>query len=139
MTTNTDKLPPLTHEQITASRDRLTSEGFTSASKAIRVHDQLLALTAAHEVNTNGAVQSIEELQAECERLRVSLDTARAYAIMQDCGRLCDANPKLDYREQLERSGKVVDAAIRQALAESTTVDDRPDANLSVRKSWGGV
>jgi hypothetical protein len=43
----------LTPEQILISRNRLISEGFTPASPAVRVHDQLLALMAAHEVNTS--------------------------------------------------------------------------------------
>ncbi len=58
----------LSLNQITASRDRLLSEGFHISSKAVRVHDQLLADLAAYEVSTNAAVRSIEELKAECER-----------------------------------------------------------------------
>jgi hypothetical protein len=60
----------LTREGITASRDRLLAEGFQPGSRAIRVHVQLLAAMAAHEVNTNGASASIADLTAECERLR---------------------------------------------------------------------
>jgi hypothetical protein len=75
--TTTNTIPPLTPEQVADSRFRLILEGFHPSSKSVRVHDQLLALMAAHEVNTDEAVQSIEDLQAECERLRDALEFYR--------------------------------------------------------------
>lgn len=114
----------LTPEQITASRDRLLSEGFHPNSTAVRIHDQLLSVTRALELatelnyrNVDGACQSIGDLQAECERLRVSLDAARSHAIDQDCGRLCDRNATLKYHEQWKHSEAYVDGLIRSALA----------------------
>lgn len=64
----------LTTEQITASRDRLIAEGFHPGSKAVRVHDELLALREASDRNTDKAAESIDALKAECERLREALE-----------------------------------------------------------------
>ncbi|WP_088260354.1 hypothetical protein [Fimbriiglobus ruber] len=72
----------MTPDQITASRDRLVSEGFHSSSEAVRVHDQLLELMDAQEVNTEGAVASIADLQAECERLQDQVERLRRAAVL---------------------------------------------------------
>ncbi|WP_088255560.1 hypothetical protein [Fimbriiglobus ruber] len=71
----------MTPDQITTSRDRLVSEGFHSSSEAVRVHDQLLELMAAQEVNTEGAVASIADLQAECERLQNQVGRVKKAAV----------------------------------------------------------
>jgi hypothetical protein len=120
--TNSDKHAPLTPEQIEASKKRLLNEGFTAGSKAVRVHDQLLNAIVAHEVNTNRAVESMEALKSECERLTISLEAAKLHAIGQDCGRLCDANPDLKYREQWKDSEVHVERLIQMALAEKQPV-----------------
>jgi len=59
----------MTPDQILASRDRLISEGFAAGSPAIRVHDQLLGMMESGERHTEAASTSIQELQAECERM----------------------------------------------------------------------
>jgi hypothetical protein len=74
MTANTTKpatLPDLlTPEQIAASRDRLLAEGFHPNSKAVRVHEQLLAAMQANRVNVEGACASMDDLKAECKGAR---------------------------------------------------------------------
>ncbi len=114
-------LQPLNPEQITASRDRLVAEGFHPDSKAVRVHEQLLAAMQDHPRHTEAACQSMDDLKSECERLRASLEAARAHAIAQDCGRMCDGNPSLKYREQFKRSEAFVDGLIRRAVAEAVS------------------
>ncbi|WP_088256944.1 hypothetical protein [Fimbriiglobus ruber] len=79
--TNSSQVTPLSPDQITASRDRLVSEGFHPSSKAVRVHDQLLELFATQEVNTEGAVASIGDLQDECERLQGQVERLKRAAV----------------------------------------------------------
>jgi hypothetical protein len=133
MNTNSGKLTPLTSEQIEASKQRLLNEGFTAGSKAVRVHDQLLALMAAHEVNTSGAVKSIEALKAECEKLREALQPyATAHHRRIHVG---NEQPGCELRVWVSDHVRARDALGLNPAA----VDDRPDANLSVRKAWDGV
>ena len=54
-------------------------------------------------------------------KLQRKLEVARSHAIYQDCGRLCDSDPNLNYREQYERSTTFVDKLIDQALAQTET------------------
>ncbi|WP_088255193.1 hypothetical protein [Fimbriiglobus ruber] len=72
----------MTPDQITTSRDRLVSEGFHSSSEAVRVHERLLALMAAQEVNTEGAVASIVDLQVECEKLQEQVERLKRAAVL---------------------------------------------------------
>jgi hypothetical protein len=106
----------LTPEQIIISRNRLIFEGFTPASPAVRVHDQLLALMTAHEVNTNGAVESIEDLKTECERLRASL--SRMCEVYGDIA-FSVGMGRLQSREQWESADEVLSEARAILAAES--------------------
>ncbi len=77
-------LQPLTPEQITASRDRLLAEGFHPDSKAVRVHERLLAVMLDHPRHTEAACQSMEDLKAECERFRDALERIAGAIGMSD-------------------------------------------------------
>lgn len=67
------------------------------------------------------------ELEADKQLIRnaieanAKLEVARNHAIQQDCGRMCDSDPKLNYREQYERSTAFVDKLIEQALTATET------------------
>lgn len=84
----------LTPDQIAASRNRLLAEGFHPDSNAVRVHEQLLAVMQANRMNVEGACQSMEDLKAECERLRAErewrpIETApKAQEILVYCTRM---------------------------------------------------
>jgi len=67
-------------------------------------------LYAKAALTASGLLDRIADLEA-------SLDAVKAHAIAQDCGRLCDSNPTLVYREQWKRSEAFVDGLIRQALS----------------------
>ncbi|WP_088258681.1 hypothetical protein [Fimbriiglobus ruber] len=99
----------MTPDQITASRDSLVSEGFHVSSKAVRVHDQLLALMGAQEVNTEGAVASIADLQAECERLQGQVEQLKRAAVT--------AVVPLEVL-RLSGSVKLLSSGLREAVAE---------------------
>src|ERR1700721_1900337 len=81
----------LTPDQITASRDRLIAEGFHSSSKAVRVHDHLIeamrkveGLCQVNERNVDSAWECMEQLKAECERLRMVYEAARGLCFGYD-------------------------------------------------------
>lgn len=74
--------------------------------------------------NMDGAVvlkawntRPIEDaLRAENERLKKQYEIVRAHAIVQDCGRLCDADSGINFKLQLDRSEKHIDWLAKQAL-----------------------
>lgn len=41
------------------------------------------------------------------------IEAVRLHAISQDCGRICDGNPSINYRKQWEASKRFVDNLVR--------------------------
>ena len=59
----------------------------------------------------------IRQLVKENERRDVIIKAVKLHAVMQDCGRICDRDASIDYREQMKRSEAFVDGIMEQALA----------------------
>lgn len=56
------------------------------------------------------------QLEKRCAELESILEAVKSHAVAQDCGRLCDNNKGIIYREQWKRSEAFVDNIIKQAL-----------------------
>lgn len=68
------------------------------------------------------------ETHAKLRELMAVLEAVKGHAIAQDCGRLCDSNPKLVYREQWKRSEEYVEGLIRHALSPAKPQQKEPIA-----------
>ncbi|MDR3620505.1 MAG: hypothetical protein P4L85_14235 [Paludisphaera borealis] len=86
----------------------------------IQSRDELLAAVRGMEAlvqNADSIAKTNAAMARKLKQMETSLEAAKAHAIGQDCGRLCDTDPKLVYREQWKRSEAYVDGLIRQALS----------------------
>jgi recombinational DNA repair protein (RecF pathway) len=110
----------LTPEQIAMSRTRLISEGFTPASPAVRVHDQLLALMAE-------AGRS-EDKKLKCAFCQKGQDAVafliagpKKTCICDECVHACSSIVDLAFAEKAKLAkGDAADIEAGQKLIEQT-------------------
>jgi len=57
-----------------------------------------------------------ERLRGELTRKDQIIEVVKAHAVHQDCGRMCDANPKRSWREQWAASERHLEMLIKQAV-----------------------
>ena len=102
--------------------------------------DAKSTLPAAQEAarGVEALADRVQSLEAAHSELRVALEAVRGHAIAQDCGRLCDADPTISYREQWGRSEEYVDGLIRQATTRHAVARENAAAAGSVPDAGGG-
>lgn len=61
-------------------------------------------------------LQAITHANTEMEKMRKRYEVVRLHAISADCGRMCDNNKSLNYREQWKLSEAHIDGLERIAL-----------------------